>query len=119
METIPAVFETGSTVNRMIVSVQTGQSPVARLALPERKPKKTILIRLPPSHVGACTAGAEISAVGVAALIGVPCAFSTGVPKTLLSTLQLAGGMPSKAVNCQHVTKPFIKIYRPTAKARA
>src|SRR5271157_2848362 len=118
IEIMPAVFETGSIVNKMIVSVQSGQSGPLTGWPPERRPKKTMLIRLPPSHVGACGTGAETSAVGIAAT-GVPCAFSTGVPKTLLSTLQLAGGMPSNVVNCQHVTKSLVKIYKPTAKASA
>src|ERR1700690_27876 len=118
IEIIAAVFETGSTVNKIMVSVQSGQSGWLGSWALARKPKKTILIRLPPSHVGACTTGAKTSSVGATAM-GVPFAFSTGVPKTLLSTCQLVGGIPSSEVNCQHVIKPRTKIKKLTDSTNA
>src|SRR5215831_706228 len=107
MESMPAVLVTGSTVKTMIVSVHRGQSSV--LGSPPRKPKNTILIRLPPSHVGAWTCGARIVGVGLGPATCVPCGLNTGVWEAPELALQLAGGRPSSEVNSQQVTKPRMK----------
>src|SRR6059036_123839 len=100
MESIPAVFVIGSTVNKIKVSVQKGQSP--SMGSPPRSPTKRILIRLPPSQVGYCTSGAGSSGVEVG--FGVFCSLMTGVASGLTtSPAQLVGGMPGSDVNRQQV----------------
>src|SRR5690349_2625410 len=104
MESIPAVFDRGSTVNRIKVSVQKGQS--SSLGSPPRNPTNRILMRLAPSQVGYCTSS-DKSGLGVTVGVGLIClSTKTGVPSGLAVPLpQLAGAMPGNDVSRQQRVK--------------
>ena len=115
---MPAVFVTGSTVNRIKVSVQSGQSSWA--GSPPRNPTKRMLMRLPPSQVGYWTSGTGGSGVGGRFASGVPCAFTTGVPSGLTAVPeQLASGIPGSDVNRQQAVKLRAKTKSPMEAAKA
>src|SRR5262249_54215341 len=104
IESIPAVFELGSTVRRINVSVQKGQS--SSLGSPPRNPTNRILIRLAPSQVGYSTSS-DKSGSRVAVGVGLIClSTKTGEPSGLDVPLpQLAGGIPDKDVTRQQRVK--------------
>src|SRR5262245_61790221 len=110
MESIPAVFVSGSTVSRINVSVQKGQSPLS--GSPPRSPTNRMLMRLPPSHFGYSTLGMGGSGVAVSI---VKTAVSSAVTKigpsgeVICALAQLADGIPGKDVSRQHAVKSRVK----------
>src|SRR5688572_3445614 len=118
MESIPAVFLSGSTVNRINVSVQKGQSPSS--GSPPRNPTNRILIRLAPSQVGyAISSGTGSSGIEVGA--AVPFARTKpGVAEELIGWfVQLAGTVPGRDVSRQQAVKSRTNVKRPAAITRA
>src|SRR5438093_6980778 len=116
MESIPAVFVVGSTVNRIKVSVQKGQSP--SVGSPPRSPTNRMLMRLPPSQVGYSTSS-NVSGSGVNVGAGVfwllrMTSVSSGLTA---SPAQLAGAIPGNDVSRQQVVNARTKTKRPTAVA--
>ena len=118
MESIPAVFVVGSTVKRINVSVQNGQSPLT--GSPPRRPTNRILIRLLPSQVGYwISSEARNSGVGFGSgVLGSP--LMAGVSSGLAaSPAQLAGEIPGKEVSRQQTVKDCTKLKSPTALTSA
>src|SRR6185503_3342696 len=116
MESIPAVFLSGSTVNRIKVSVQKGQS--ASSGSPPRNPTNRILIRLAPSQVGyAISSGINASGVGVAVSSEVTTTGPSG--EVTGPFVQFAGAVPGRAVSRQQTVKSRTNVKRPTAITRA
>ena len=117
MESIPAVFVVGSTVNKINVSVQNGQSPW--MGSPPRSPTNNMLIRLPPSHVGYWKSS-ESRNSGVEVGSGVFWPRTNSVSSGLTaSPAQFSAGIPGKEVRRQQIVKDRTKIKRPTALTRA
>src|SRR5215211_5457211 len=118
MESIPAVFVTGSTVSRINVSVQNGQSP--SIGSPPRRPTNRMLMRLPPSQVGySISSDAKNSGVEVAS--GVLCLRPmTGVSSGFAEApSQLDVGIPGRDVSRQQMVNPRTKWYSPNAVTSA
>src|SRR5215211_9230601 len=105
MESIPAVFVTGSTVSRINVSVQNGQSP--SIGSPPRSPTNRMLMRLPPSQVGYSISSDKKNS-GVEVASGVLCLLPMiGVAHGLAETTsQLEEESPGSDVNCQQIVAP-------------
>src|SRR5687767_9779865 len=118
MESIPAVFVVGSTVNKMRVSVQKGQSP--SMGSPPRNPTNRMLTRLPPSQVGYSMSSDETSS-GVDVASGVFCSLPmTGVSSGFTTgPAQLADGTPGSDVNRQQTVKARIDWKSPSALTSA
>src|SRR5512133_32154 len=97
IESIPAVWVVGSTLNRIRVSVQKGQSPL--IGSPPRKPTNRMLMRLAPSQVGYSlsseTCGSDVMvAAGVFGSLTL-----NGVAKGLTDPpVHRAGGIPASEV---------------------
>src|SRR5690349_11676046 len=117
MESIPAVLVDGSTVRRINVSVQKGQSPL--IGSPPRKPTNKMLRRLFPSQVGYSTSAGCGSGVKVgSAVLGSPP--MTGVSSGWISCpLHCEGGRPGKAVSRQQVVRSRDSRKRPIAARSA
>src|SRR5512139_1342197 len=113
MDIIPAVFEMGSTVSRIRVSVHRGQP--GSVDSPPRNPTNRILIRLPPSQVGYSSSGITGSGVDVGVAVAIPSTM-TGVSNASTRWLvQLSGGSPGSEVIRQQAVKPRAKLKRPKA----
>src|SRR5687768_6474923 len=116
MESIPAVFVIGSTVNRIKVSVQKGQPP--SVGSSAHSPTNRILTRLPPSQVGYCTSadsgGSGTDVEGAVFLSSTMTTVSSGLTG---SPTQSAGGIPGNAVRRQQMVKARMKKKRPTPTA--
>src|SRR5512134_2728062 len=116
MESIPAVFVTGSTVNTINVSVQKGQS--ASVGSPPRSPTNKMLMRLLPFQVGYSRSAARGSGVNVALGVFVPLPTSGVSSGMAVSPAQLAGGMPGSEVIRQQMVSSRTKTESPMAAAR-
>src|SRR5687767_6395890 len=116
MESIPAVFLSGSTVIRINVSVQKGQSPSR--GSPPRSPTNRMLIRLAPSQVGyALSSGTGSS--GVELGTAVPGARTKPSGEVIGPFVQFAGTVPGREVSRQQAVKSRTNVKRPAAITRA
>src|SRR6266536_5489294 len=112
IESIPAVFVFGSTVSKINVSVQNGQS--ASVGSPPRSPTNKILMRLAPSQIGySISSGTRDSGVEVES--GLFCLLTkTGAPSGLPAPLpQLAGAIPGSDVRRQQRVKARTSMKSP------
>src|SRR5687767_193318 len=115
MESMPAVFLSGSTVNRIKVSVQKGQSPSS--GSPPRNPTNRILMRLAPSQVGyAISSGTAASGVEVGT--AVPGARTKPSGTVIGPFVQFAGALPGRDVSRQQAVKSRTNVKRPAAITR-
>src|SRR5688572_13162471 len=112
MESIPAVFLSGSTVNRINVSVQKGQSPSS--GSPPRSPTNRMLMRLAPSQVGYALSSGAVSS-GVELGTAVPGARTKPSGELIDPFVQFAGGIPGKDVSRQQAVKSPTNVKRPAA----
>src|SRR5262245_7208992 len=112
MESIPAVFETGSTVSRLDVSIQKGRS--ASSGSQPRNPTNKILILLAPFQVGyvisssLSASGVEVGNAFVVTRTGSSTALTCG-------PAQLVGGIPGRDVSRQQTVRSRTNEKRPTA----
>src|SRR5688572_16691938 len=116
MDSIPAVFLSGSTVNRIKVSVQNGQSPSS--GSPPRNPTNRILMRLAPSQVG-YSISSGIAASGVIVGTAVPGARTKSWGEVLGPFVQFVGAVPGRDVSRQQAVKSRTNVKRPAAITRA